>query len=305
MKNILVNRENDQIPEILEIYSKKLDELIDISSKNLSSYLNKNLIGDDKLVPCLFFRNAIEYADSISILIKNSSIEPIKSLNRILLENLFQIEYLLNDDTEKKSFSFLVWSIKQDIKAYKKLKNGTSENKIFKEKFEKEKLINDYTVIENISVEDALEKCAKLLKQNGYKEASIEYEKTLSKNKNPNWYSLYKGPKNIYGLAENLSKMIHYELFYRLGSNNVHSSDILKNKLIKKGDKNSAHFLQIRVPHEAPQVLKDTLNFLISINMIFLSKLVPEELDNFGKWYLNFQEFFLDLGQKKDFEIIR
>lgn len=118
-----------------------LDKLIDVSSDLLLSHLESNLSGDEKLVQCLFFRNIIEYADSISILLKNSSIEPIKALNRILLENVFQLEYLLTKDTNKRSFNFLVWSIKNDIKNYKKLKPDTKENEDFKSKFTNDKLV--------------------------------------------------------------------------------------------------------------------------------------------------------------------
>lgn len=302
-KNI-VNRGNRQIPEVLDKYADKLDEMIDMSSILLDKYLKNDLSGDDKLVPILFFRNALEYADSISILIRNSSIEPVKAINRILLENLLQFEYLLEKDVEKRSYAFLVWKIKQDLSLYRKMDKDSVENKTFKKKIEKDKLINNISFLDNISVASSVQKCSELLKLNGYKDANIEYEKTKKKHKfNINWYSLYSGPKNVSELAKKLDGSALYEIFYRSMSNNIHGTDIFRNKLVSKQNTNLTYLLQLRNPHEADKVLKDTLNFLLSMNLIFLKKLVPNELENFGTWYLSYQEFFISLGMKEDFII--
>lgn len=307
MENInIVNREKRQIPEVLDGYANKLDEIIDMSSVLLEKYLKKKVIGDDSLVPILFFRNALEYADSISILIKNSSIEPVKAINRILLENLLQLEYLLDEDTTKKSYAFLVWTIKQELKIYKKIDKNSPQNVDFKRKISNDKLINDVSFFDDIPVKVAIKKYSEMLKIDGYREASIEYEKTKSKTKfSIHWYSLYSGPKNISELAEKLNRSAHYEIFYRNMSNNIHGTDIFKNKLVSKQDDGLSYLLKLRNPHEVDKVLKDTLNFLLSMNLIFLEKLVPEETESFGVWYLSFQEFFINLGKKEDFIVIK
>lgn len=300
----IVNREKRQIPEILDKYADHLDKLIDMASTLLDKYLQKNALGDDKLVAILFFRNALEYADSIPILIRNSSIEPIKAINRILLENLLQLEYLLDCDTERRSYAFLVWMLKQEIKIYKKIDKNSLQNVHFKKKISNDKLIKDISVFDNIKVEAALERYSEILKIDGYKEANIEYEKMKSKS-NAYWFSLYSGPKNISELAEKLNRSAHYEIFYRNMSNNIHGTDIFKNKLVSKQDTGLTHLLKLRNPHEADIVLKDTLNFLFSMNLIFLQKLIPEETESFGVWYLSFQDFFINLGKKEDFAVIK
>lgn len=304
MSNPLINRNNDQIPNILLKYSNMLDMLIDMSSDLLLSHLESNLSGDEKLVPCLFFRNIIEYADSISILIKNSSIEPIKALNRILLENVFQLEYLLIKDTDKRSFNFLVWSIKNDIKNYKKLKPDTKENEDFKGKFTNDKLIRNYSSMGGINVDEALSNSADILKQPGYREASIDYEKHFKKNKIFNWYSIDSGLRNIKDLADSLKMEIHYDVFYRTLSNNIHGTDIIKSKLLKGENNNLVHISQIRQPIDSQKVLQETLNFLMTATLIFLHQLLPYKKKEFTKWYIkNFQEFYGNLQYVKDYKV--
>lgn len=304
MSNALINRNNDQIPDILLKYSNMLDMLIDMSSDLLLSHLESNLSGDEKLVPCLFFRNIIEYADSISILIKNSSIEPIKALNRILLENVFQLEYLLIKDTDKRSFNFLVWSIKNDIKNYKKLKPDTLENETFKGKFTNDKLIRYYSTVGKINVDKALSNSANILKQPGYKEASIDYEKYFKKHKIFNWYSIDSGLRNIKELADSLKMEIHYDVFYRTLSSNIHGMDVIKGKLLKGEDNNLVHISKIREPINAQNVLQDSLNFLMTATLVFLHQLLPYKKKEFTEWYIkNFQKFYGNLQHVRDYKV--
>ena len=49
---------------------------------------DKGRAGDENTPPLLFLRNIIELGDAISILIKNSSIDPAKPLLRSLLKIL-------------------------------------------------------------------------------------------------------------------------------------------------------------------------------------------------------------------------
>lgn len=304
MSNALINRSNDQIPDILSNYSGMLDKLIDMSSNLLLSHLESNLSGDEKIVPCLFFRNIIEYADSISILLKNSSIEPIKALNRILLENVFQLDYLLIKDTDKRSFNFLVWSIKNDIKIYKKLKSDTLENETFKRKFTNDKLIKSYLTVEGINVDKALSNSADILKQPGYKESAIEYERYYKKNKVFNWYSIDSGLRNIKELADSLKMEIHYDIFYRTLSNNIHGMDVIKGKLLKGENNNLVYISQIREPINAQNVLQETLNFLMTATLIFLHQLLPHKKNEFTEWYINnFQEFYSNLQNVRDYKV--
>lgn len=300
---ITIDRNSRQIPEILDKYSDNLNILIDKCCLTLTRYLEQNLVGDNKLIPALFLRNAIEHADGISLLISNSSIESIKPLNRVLLENMLQLEYVINGNSTERSYSFLVVNLRTELKNLMKLKEGTRENKAFKKHFEKDSLIKDDSVDDAASVDKAIKEIKNLLMQDGYKEANAEYDKL----KNPHWYSLYNGPNNIKEMAERHDRIALYEIFYRSLSQNIHNTDIYKNKVDIDKNNNLMYLLQFRNPHQATMVLKDTLNFLFLTNLIFLEKMLPKEYIIFLKWYSNssFREFYKNLGLVQDYTIIK
>lgn len=145
----MIDRYTRQIPEILNKYSDNLNLLIDKTCYTLTKYLEQGLIGDEKIVPALFLRNAIEQADGISVLLKNSVIEPVKPLNRILLENLLQLDYIVSEKTTERSYAFLVGNVRNDLKNYLKLKIGTKENTAFASFFEKDALIKNNPETDN------------------------------------------------------------------------------------------------------------------------------------------------------------
>ncbi|MDT0555266.1 DUF5677 domain-containing protein [Constantimarinum sp. W242] len=61
--------------------------------------------GKDNNVPTLFLRNILEISDSISILIRNSSIEPSKILLRSLIENSLSLAYMLEKNEKQRALS--------------------------------------------------------------------------------------------------------------------------------------------------------------------------------------------------------
>lgn len=302
-KQIMIDRYTRQIPDILDKYSDNLNLLIDKTCNTLTKYLEQGLKGDDKIVPALFLRNAIEQADGISVMLKNSAIEPIKPLNRVLLENMLQLEYIVSDNITERSYAFLVGTIRNDLKNYLKLKKGTKENIVFIGLFEKDSLIKNNPETDDSSVEKQINLFHSTLSEDGYKEANAEYDKL----KNPHWYALYGGPKNIREMAERQGRIMLYEIFYRTLSQNIHNTDIFNNKVSVNQSDNLMYLLHFRNPHEAAKVIKDTINFLFLTNYIFLEKLFPADFISFLQWYAdsNFRIFFNDLGMKADYTVIK
>lgn len=298
----MINRSTRQIPEVLDKYSDNLNLLIDKTCNTLTRYLEQGLKGDDKIVPALFLRNAIEQADGISVMLKNSAIEPIKPLNRVLLENMLQLEYIVSDNITERSYAFLVGNVRNDLKNYLKLKVGTKENTAFASFFEKDALMKNNPKTDESSVDKQIALFHKILGEDGYKEANVEYNKL----KNPHWYTLYDGPKTIREMAERQNKIVLYEIFYRTLSQNIHNTAIFNSKVKVDKEDNLMYLLHFRNPHEASKVLKDTINFLFFTNMIFLQNLMPQEHIAFALWYRDsdFRIFFNDLGLKEDYTVL-
>ncbi|MBG7613047.1 hypothetical protein IU405_12390 [Polaribacter sp. BAL334] len=298
--DILPRTQNDVKSE-LEKLSATIDNAVDFGTHLLKWQADKMQSGDHHLVPILFFRNILELTDAISILIKNSSIDPTKILLRSLLENSFGLEYLLEKDQENRSLSNNVWIAHKDLKFIEKLNLKSQigkqfSNEIKKDKFVKE-IISDETLIE-LDKKNSIE----LLELPIYKKIEEEYQRTKKIIKNPKWYSLFNGPTDIEQLAKRLNHYTLYEIVYRKLSDNVHATDLIKNKLVQ-GKNGQTDIIQIRFPKDAQDFTVYTLNILIMTYLNFYEKVLPERNDEFLIWYSQFQTNYKELIEKKLFNI--
>ncbi len=304
INDILPRKQVDDLKEHLYKYSLLIENAINFGTHLLKWDAYKNREGDENLIPLLFFRNILELGDSISILIKNSSIEQCKPLLRSLLENTFGLEYLLQDDTYRRSLSYIVWHTHETIKFCDKLKSSTQSGKQLKRELEKDillKVVNNF--FDKPLFATAKQNAEDLLKLPKYVPINTEYQNTFSRKKNPKWYSLYGGPDNIEQLAKKLNLNAFYEIYYRIYSGNVHATSVFQNKLTSNSDGTVA-IIQIRNPEEIQSVTKDTLNIIILSFLSYYKTRLSERKKDFNNWYMEFRklshEFFKDNFFKKD-----
>jgi hypothetical protein len=295
----ILPREQSDVKVTLLKFSESIEDIVNFGTHLMKWETEKKLKGDEEIVPLLFLRNILDIADSISILVKNSSIDTSKASLRSLLENVFGLQYLLEKNTKKRSLSFIVWTTHKDLKFYEKLDGQSQIGKQFKTEFSKDKLVNNSEFIYNIEYLSAKANSEELLKLPIYEEVEKEYQLTNSINKNPNWYSLYSGPKNIELLAKHLKQNAIYEVMYRNLSNNVHATDIYKGKLLpnKQG---TVDIIQIRNPKDAQSVTTDTINFLLMAYISFYEKRIPEKRPEFLEWYLEFRKTSAEVRKKEN-----
>ena len=108
VENILQRMQDSDTEKNLSKNSSVIEEYVNFGTHLMDWDIKKMRGGDDVLVPLLFLRNSIELADAISVLIKNSAIDPAKPVLRSLLENTLGLEYLFEKDTGIRSLSYIV-----------------------------------------------------------------------------------------------------------------------------------------------------------------------------------------------------
>lgn len=290
--NEFLGREIDQrIQPILTNMHDKIREVSTFGSKILLWDLEKQRGGDDLIPPMLFLRNQIEIIESIATLIKDSLIEPCNSLLRSSIETHFYLEYLLKEDTERRSLSFLVWDAHKNIQLLKKLDGQSEQAKQFKSKYDKDKLLSGKAFVLE-TADKHLKNSYDLLELDNYKPVNEEYLRLKKlKGKAPNWFSLFDGPLDIERLADRVELNGVYEGFYRTLSSSVHGTDILRGKL-SKGQDGGMEIIQIRLPKEAESTTLNCLNISIMTFTTYVTKRIPEKNKEFGEWYLSIKDFF-------------
>ena len=104
-----LNREIDKnLQAVLIQLHYQIRKLSEFGTEVLRWDLEKQRGGDALVPPMLFLRSQIEIIESISILIKDSLADPCNALLRSIIETTLYLEYLLQEDTERRSLSFIV-----------------------------------------------------------------------------------------------------------------------------------------------------------------------------------------------------
>jgi hypothetical protein len=114
------NIENSEIQEILNQYSSALEELVNFASQ-VAKWCTGKIHGGEELAPLhLSFRHIFELIDAISMLVKNSIIEPCKNLLRSVFESVLAVRYILEKDTDIRGTDFMTCCWHHEINELRK-----------------------------------------------------------------------------------------------------------------------------------------------------------------------------------------
>lgn len=299
--NDLLPREiPSELKPILDFFSETIDNAVNFGTNLIKWDIDKKLVGDEHLAPIMFFRNILELTDGISILIKSSSVDTCHTLQRSLIENVLALKYLLETekDFKNRSLSYTVWLTHKDLKICEKYDDTTQSGKQLTKELQKDDLVGDTYSIKKTEQFELLKKNSiELLELPIYKSINAEYIRTNGINKNPNWYSLFDGPRNIEGLAKYLKMHATYEIYYRYLSGNVHATSVLKKKIVQDKDSNLASIIQIRDYDEVQMVTHNALVFIL-MAIIEYRKRIPEKATEFKNWYEEFRIPFTEIGKR-------
>lgn len=283
VKNILLR--NSETKELNDL-SLLIDGAVNFGTHILSWEIEKNTSHRENLISQVFFQNILEISDGISLLVKNSSIDNTKTLFRVLLENILYLEYLLENDFKKRALAYIVTTIHKEIKFFSKLDENTQAGKEFKAQLKKDKVFKNVPFIKFPTVGNRKESFENNLKIPAFLETEQEYQRTLTKTKNPNWYSLYDGPNNLENLAKYLNHHSLYETFYRGYSEDIHISNIVKSNLVEKNGK--IIMKSMRESYEARHIVSEVLTCLIIAYSNFVIKRIPEKSEIYENWHNDF-----------------
>ena len=300
-----------EIPEklrpLLDFFSGTIDNAVNFGTYLLKWDMEKELLGDEHLTPIMFFRNILELTDGISILIKSSSIDTCHVLQRSLIENMLALKYLLETDKDFKNraLSYIVWLTYQDLKICEKYDATTESGKQLVKELQKDHLVNDHDFVKKTEQFETLKKNSlELLSLPIFKSIDEEYVRTKAIIKNPNWYSLFNGPRNIEGLAKHLKMHATYEIYYRYLSGNVHATSVLKKKIVQDKITNKASIIQIRDYDQVQIATQNALVFILLAIMEYRKRL-PEKSNEFKNWYEKFSIPFNEISSRDFLNVIK
>jgi hypothetical protein len=236
----------------------------------------------------LLFRDYLEFLDGVAVLIKNSCIESAIPILRSMFEHFLYLIFILEKHQDSRAAAYHVAHVKSKQKFYKNFSNSGFKDKLTQ---------NDYPMeLPDKNLSKEIESLEKLLEKGKYKIVNDEWERTRKnnyKNRQPNWYSLYNGPKTIKDLAYDMKRVAEYEILYRLWSSKTHGNSSI-NSVVSGGVKSIRH----------PESLKMVGTWAFSWTFILFLKILryyrKRKQINFGYFYYEVRKVYLKLSNGKD-----
>jgi hypothetical protein len=293
-----------EVQKILDSFSSWLEEIVNFGSNIVSWDIEKARGEEEILPPILFLRNFLEYTDACSILVKQSSIEPCNSMLRTVLENFLSLEYLLQEKKHERSLCFIVWNAFENKQIFQSMDRNSVSYKRIEDAFNKDKIFHGIKPFALPDIELRIKNNERLLEYDKYKSTVSEFFRTKkNSNKNPNWYSLYNGPRNVEQLADRLGFNAYYEILYRGLSSSTHGTSIIQGKVTRNIDY-GVDIHQIRLPASAQTVTTLCINLSTYLFKTYIHKRLPNKIRDFDDWIKSLHPIFKALETRDLIKII-
>ena len=308
IKEILPRNLYPEIKENLLLFSNMIDEFVNFGTHVLMWVIQASKGSDEQMPLTMFLRDLLEKADSISTLVKNSNIEPSKIILRSVFELALYIRYLVDDNFEDRSMSFLVCNARNKIRINKAFDKKDQSYQTTLKILDKDELFDRSFLDEIPSSEPVINNQYKILKLSNYHKYDIEYERTRKKdNRTPNWYRLFNGPRNIKELAEKVDIPFLYEILYRKWSENVHGTEIMSGRIVESKNpsleegKVNADIIQLNLPKDAQEVTTYTLLLLLMTFIKLRDQKIKVRNKEITEWYLSIRQEYQIITCKTKF----
>ncbi|HEY0020459.1 MAG TPA: DUF5677 domain-containing protein [Longimicrobium sp.] len=273
-----IRGENPELASILDRFGDLLDEIVNLGT-HIFSWCNNAVKGrTDEVAPLILsLRHALELLDAVSILIRQSSVEPCKVLLRAFLEVLLGVTYMLQADTDRRALSFMAWYIHHRYKVLEKLDKDLPQGSDFAKRI-------GLDLPDGHDLLGGRQALLSVLNKPLYKEVEAEYQRLRAAGKkNPSWHSFFGGPATIEQVAAQTGFTNFYEVCYRQWSGMVHGTDLFGGHVTV--GPTGVELIGLRNPAEAQQLMSLALGMTLKLFKLYVDTYVPDRAEEYGRWY--------------------
>lgn len=244
--------------------------------------------GDENLVILQTYYYILEQLDAVGLLVAAGAVEPSKLQLRAAFEALLTLEYVVQADTRRRAYAWLVVAdILERIKSWKRFDPSTDSGKSFA------KLVRDegHGTFPRIGIvgESQVNLQEMLETDPRWTEAYGEYLRLKKKlgRRSPEWYELFGGPAGpgLRSLALHLGRGAYYEIIYRLWSRRMHGTDVVQR--VKPGSGPGKMLIEPRrYAGDIDTVLNYTISFGLLATRLVVHHYLPQQCMDVAKWYV-------------------
>jgi hypothetical protein len=234
--------------------------------------------GADENAGLLFpYLHLFELLDSLEVALDGAAAGAV--LLRASFEALLTVEWVASEPSLRYGAAYVVVDLHRRIRGWERFVQGHDRQKTLKATFEKDRFGQHITLPVEQDAEKRIVGLRSLLAKPHLQEAEAEYQRL----KNPPFYALWGGPRNLEQLALRLNRGGQYEFLYRLWSATAHSEDLQR----QLGSRDGSAAVR---PFRNGESLKEGYNFGVGFGLEAMRCLLrhyrPTELDAwFSPWY--------------------
>lgn len=274
----LLNRDLARIgaSSLVEITSPLLQEVVNHATH---AFIRCNVDATGEMgvdfASFILYRHIIELTDAVEVLLANSCAPPAIPLLRSSLESGLGLEYILSappEEFSRRARSWLCVYIHKRLDLYDLVEPGT----------EVPRKRRRGEARSSIKAGVAKANLAKALERHDMAPIEQEYQQMLKRRRDPAWYSLFGGPKNVRELAIHLGQERHYTDLYKYWSTFSHGGDASTG--FAKSSKGGVAFKVLRSPEMILTLAHLAALFLIHATRLMIEKFRPGE--SLRSWYL-------------------
>jgi hypothetical protein len=243
--------------------------------------------GDPDLLLLQTHHHVIEQLDAVGILLDHGAVEPSKLQLRTAFEALLALEYIAQQDTERRAYAWLVVvDVLDRIKTWDRLNETTPAGKQFAA-LKKTEGHGGLPAASSAAERRAI--LQEMLEEDPrWSGAYGEYRRVqvLAGKRRVEWYELFGGPKGpgLRNLALHLGHGTAYEILYRQWSRRIHGADVFQR--VTKGDRGQILVQPLRYAAHWQPVVNFAVNFGLLSTRIILGRYLPDQAPAFAKWYV-------------------
>lgn len=215
-----IEKRLDNLGSIIQKHEEVFNIIIEKQNKK------HKILPDEVFITIMLFRKITEKLDAIFILLENKSENAAKSISRDLIESFLYFIFVVEskDKNKIRALSYYFSNIKDQINLSKLLLANNQRGKKIRSFLD---IRSDNTELIS-KTKKASDHFSKSINSKEYANIKIEWDKLIKKKvKHPNWYSLYKGPKNLRELSRYCGFEVEYDLLYGIYSRQVHSANAM------------------------------------------------------------------------------
>ena len=242
--------------------------------------------GEEYHAPILLLaHHMIESVDGVAILVSKSGGHSCQPLLRSALEASLGVQYILEKDTKQRALSYQVAHAHKKIRLYERFDPTTDAGKELRKLLDGDDLEDFFNRLPFLNYPKLITNLQDMLDRPDFQPVEAEWQRlrTLNKKRDPDWYSLFDGPKNLRQLAVHLRMAGMYEFLYRFWSEKVHAGMAME--ALGRKDGNTV-IRPVRHPEQVQSAVQHAATFSMALAKRLVEVYAPAKWPQIQTYYM-------------------